>query len=66
MIDEELREELASIRNLLTEVLVNQDILAKRINADVAIQATQSERAVEIARLQKTALKATRRIATVD
>ena len=66
MIDEELREELATIRNLLTEVLVNQDILAKRINADVAIQATQAERAVEIARLQKTALKAIRRTATVD
>ena len=66
MIDEELREELASIRNLLNEVLVNQDILSKRISADVAIKATQSERAVEIARLQKTALKATRRIATVD
>ena len=60
MIDEELREELASIPNLLTEVLVNQDILAKQINADVAIQATQAERAVEIARLQKTALKAIR------
>ena len=58
MIDEELREELASIRNLLNEVLVNQDILAKRINADTAIKAVQTERAVEIARLQKTALKA--------
>lgn len=58
MIDEELREELASIRNLLTEVLVNQDILAKRINADNAMKAIQAERAVEIARLQKTALKA--------
>jgi len=66
MNDSELREELASIRNLLTEVLVNQDILAKRINADVAIQATQAERAVEIARLQKTALKAIRKTATVD
>ena len=66
MIDEELREELATIRNLLNEVLVNQDILAKRINADTAIKAVQTERAVEIARLQKTALKATRRIATVD
>jgi len=64
--DEELREELASIRNMLNEVLVNQDILAKRINADTAIKAVQTERAVEIARLQKTALKATRRIATVD
>lgn len=66
MIDEELREELASIRNLLTEVLVNQDILSKKISADVAIQATQAERAVEIARLQKTALKAIRKTATVD
>ena len=56
--DDELRTELASIRNLLTEVLVNQDILSKKISADVAIQATQAERAVEIARLQKTALKA--------
>ena len=56
--DDELRTELASIRNLLTEVLVNQDILAKRINADTAIKAVQAERAVEIARLQKTALKA--------
>jgi hypothetical protein len=58
MIDEELREELANIRNMLTEVLVNQDILAKRINADTAMKAIQAERAVEIARLQKTALKA--------
>ncbi len=66
MIDEELREELATIRNLLTEVLVNQDILAKRINADTAIKAVRTERAVEIARLQKTALKAIRRTATVD
>ena len=66
MIDEELREELANIRNMLTEVLVNQDILAKRINADTAIKAVQAERAVEIARLQKTALKAIRKTATVD
>ena len=64
--DEDIKAELATIRNLLTEVLVNQDILAKRINADTAIKAVQTERAVEIARLQKTALKATRRIATVD
>ena len=66
MNDLELREELASIRNLLTEVLVNQDILSKKISADVAIQATQAERAVEIARLQKMALKAIRKTATVD
>ena len=66
MIDEELREELASIRNLLTEVLVNQDILSKKISADVAIQATQAERAVELARLRRTADKATRKTETVD
>jgi D-alanyl-D-alanine carboxypeptidase len=66
MNDSELRQELASIRNLLTEVLVNQEILSKKISADVAIQATQAERAVELARLRRTADKATRRIATVD
>ena len=66
MNDSELREELATIRNLLNEVLVNQDILSKQISADVAIQATQSERAVELARLRRMADKATRRIATVD
>jgi hypothetical protein len=58
MNDLDLREELASIRNLLNQVLLNQDILAKQINADVAIQATQAERKVEIERLQKTAHKA--------
>ena len=66
MIDEELREELASIRNLLNEVLVNQDILSKKISADTAVKAVQADRAVEIARLQKTALKAIRKTATVD
>ena len=64
--DEDIKAELATIRNLLTEVLVNQDILAKRINADTAIKAVQTERAVELARLRRTADKATRRIATVD
>ena len=64
--DEDIKAELASIRNLLNEVLVNQDILAKRINADTAIKAVQTERAVELARLRRTADKATRRIATVD
>jgi len=66
MNDSELREELATIRNLLTEVLVNQDILAKRINADTAIKAVQTERAVELARLRRTADKATRKTETVD
>ena len=64
--DEELREELASIRNMLNEVLVNQDILAKRINADTAIKAVQTERAVELARLRRMADKATRKTETVD
>ena len=66
MNNSELREELASIKNMLNEVLVNQDILSKQISADVAIQATQTERAVELARLRRTADKATRRMATVD
>lgn len=56
--DEELKTELATIRNLLTEVLVNQDILSKKISADVAIKATQSERAVELNRLRQTASQA--------
>ena len=62
MNDLELREELASIRNLLTEVLVNQDILAKRINADTAIKAVQAERAVELNRLRQTASRATQKL----
>ena len=66
MNNSELREELATIRNLLNEVLVNQDILSKQISADVAIQSTKAERAVELARLRRTADKATRRTATVD
>ena len=56
--DEELREELASIRNMLNELLINQDILSKKISADVAIQATQAERAVELNRLRQTASQA--------
>ena len=62
MNDSELREELANIRNMLTEVLVNQDILSKKISADVAIQATQAERAVEINRLRQTASRATQKL----
>ena len=62
--DDELRTELATIRNLLTEVLVNQDILSKKISADVAIQATQAERAVELNRLRQTASRATQKLRT--
>lgn len=64
MNDSELREELANIRNMLTEVLVNQDILSKKISADVAIQATQAERAVELNRLRQTASRATQKLRT--
>jgi len=56
--DEDIKAELATIRNLLTEVLVNQNILAKRINADTAIKAVQTERAVELNRLRQTASQA--------
>lgn len=56
--DEDIKAELASIRNLLTEVLVNQDILSKKISADVAINATKAERAVELNRLRQTASQA--------
>ena len=66
MIDEELREELAEIKNMISEHNLILQKLSKQISADVAIQATQSERAVELARLRRTADKATRRIATVD
>ena len=56
--DEDIKAELASIRNMLNEVLVNQDILSKKISADVAIQSTKAERAVELARLRRTADRA--------
>jgi hypothetical protein len=56
--DEDIKAELATIRNLLAEVLVNQNILSKRISADVAIQATQAERTVELNRLRQTASQA--------
>jgi len=66
MIDEELRTELAEIKNTISEHNLILQELTKQISADVAIQAIQSERAVELARLRKMADKATRRIATVD
>ena len=62
--DEDIKVELATIRNLLNEVLVNQDILSKKISADVAIKATQSERAVELNRLRQTASRATQKLRT--
>jgi len=64
--DDELRTELAEIKNMISEHNLILQKLSKQISADVAIQATQAERAVELARLRRTADKATRRIATVD
>ena len=64
--DEETKAILIESRNLLEEINRNQKLILKQISADVAIQAIQSERAVELARLRRTADKATRRTATVD
>jgi hypothetical protein len=58
--DEETKAILIESRNLLEEINENQKLILKQISADVAIQATQAERKVEIARLQKTAHKAIR------
>ena len=56
--DDELRTELAEIKNMISEHNLILQKLTKQISADVAIQATQSERAVELARLRRTADKA--------
>ena len=58
MIDEELRTELAEIKNMISEHNFILQKLSKQISADVAIQATQSERAVELNRLRQTASQA--------
>ena len=58
MIDEELRTELAEIKNMISEHNLILQKLSKQISADVAIQATQSERAVELNRLRQTASQA--------
>ena len=64
--DDELRTELAEIKNMIAEHNLILQKLSVQISADTAIKAVQAERAVEIARLQKTALKAIRKTATVD
>jgi len=56
--DEETKAILIESRNLLEEINRNQKLILKQISADVAIQAIQSERAVELARLRRTADKA--------
>ena len=58
MIDEELRTELAEIKNMISEHNLILQKLSKQISADVAIQATQTERAVELNRLRQTASQA--------
>jgi len=58
MIDEELRTELAEIKNMISEHNLILQKLSKQISADVAIQATQSERAVELNRLRQNASQA--------
>ena len=64
MIDEELRTELAEIKNMISEHNLILQKLSKQISADVAIKATQSERAVELNRLRQTASRATQKLRT--
>ena len=64
MIDEELRTELAEIKNTISEHNLILQELTKQISADVAIQAIQSERAVELNRLRQTASRATQKLRT--
>ena len=56
--DDELRTELAEIKNMISEHNLILQKLSKQISADVAIQAIQSERAVELNRLRQTASQA--------
>ena len=56
--DDELRTELAEIKNMISEHNLILQKLSKQISADVAIQATQAERAVELNRLRQTASQA--------
>jgi hypothetical protein len=56
--DDELRTELAEIKNMISEHNLILQKLSKQISADVAIKAIQSERAVELNRLRQTASQA--------
>ena len=62
MIDEDIKALLIESRNLLEEINENQKQILKQMSADVAIQATQAERAVEINRLRQTASRATQKL----
>ena len=59
--DDELRAELAEIKNMICSHNMILAKVNKQISAEVAINATKAGREVEIARLQKTALNAIRR-----
>lgn len=62
--DDELRIKLAEIKNMIAEHNLILQKLTKQISADVAIQATQAERAVELNRLRQTASRATQKLRT--
>jgi hypothetical protein len=62
--DEDIKTLLIESRNLLEEINENQKQILKQISADVAIQATQAERAVELNRLRQTASRATQKLRT--
>jgi len=56
--DEELRTELAEIKNMIAEHNLILQKLSVQISADTAIKAVQTERAVELNRLRQTASQA--------
>ena len=64
MIDEELRTELAEIKNMIAEHNLILQKLSVQISADTAIKAVQAERAVELNRLRQTASRATQKLRT--
>ena len=56
--DDELRTELAEIKNMIAEHNLILQKLSVQISADTAIKAVQTERAVELNRLRQTASQA--------
>ena len=56
--DEELRTELAEIKNMIAEHNLILQKLSVQISADTAIKAVQTERAVELNRLRQNASQA--------
>ena len=60
--DEELRAELAQIKNMIQDHNMILARVTKHISADAAIQATQVEQSAELTRLRKSASKAIRKL----